>query len=57
MGNIVEKIEECGNDKVIFCDWGINFGYDNLVVDMFGFNMMKKVFKGCFVIFDVIYLL
>ena len=53
MGNIVEKIEECGNDKVILCDRGTNFGYDNLVVDMLGFNMMKKVSKGCPVIFDV----
>ena len=53
MGNIVEKIEECGNNKVILCDRGTNFGYDNLVVDMLGFNMMKKVSKGCPVIFDV----
>ncbi|WP_303820299.1 3-deoxy-8-phosphooctulonate synthase, partial [Actinobacillus minor] len=53
MGNIVEKIEECGNDKVILCDRGTNFGYDNLVVDMLGFNVMKKVSKGCPVIFDV----
>ena len=53
MGNIVEKIAECGNNKVILCDRGTNFGYDNLVVDMLGFNMMKKVSKGCPVIFDV----
>ena len=53
MGNIVEKIEECGNDKVILCDRGTNFGYDNLVVDMLGFNIMKKFSKGCPVIFDV----
>lgn len=53
MGNIVEKIEECGNDKVILCDRGTNFGYDNLVVDMLGFSIMKQVSKGCPVIFDV----
>ena len=53
MGNIVEKIEECGNDKVILCDRGTNFGYDNLVVDILGFGIMKKVSKGCPVIFDV----
>ena len=53
MGNIVEKIEECGNDKVILCDRGTNFGYDNLVVDMLGFSIMKKVSKGSPVIFDV----
>lgn len=53
MGNIVEKIAECGNDKVILCDRGTNFGYDNLVVDMLGFNIMKKSSNGSPVIFDV----
>ncbi|MDP8101556.1 3-deoxy-8-phosphooctulonate synthase [Phocoenobacter atlanticus] len=53
MGNIVEKIAECGNDKVILCDRGANFGYDNLVVDMLGFGVMKKASKGAPVIFDV----
>ncbi|EFM95754.1 3-deoxy-8-phosphooctulonate synthase [Actinobacillus pleuropneumoniae] len=53
MGNIVEKIAECSNENVILCDRGTNFGYDNLVVDMLGFNIMKKVSKGCPVIFDV----
>ncbi|QIM65997.1 3-deoxy-8-phosphooctulonate synthase [Mannheimia granulomatis] len=53
MGNIVEKIAECGNENVILCDRGTNFGYDNLVVDMLGFGIMKKVSKGCPVIFDV----
>lgn len=53
MGNIVEKIKECGNDKVILCDRGTNFGYDNLVVDMLGFNVMRNVSNGCPIIFDV----
>ncbi|WP_439258375.1 3-deoxy-8-phosphooctulonate synthase [Lonepinella sp. BR2271] len=53
MGNIVEKIAECGNDKVILCDRGSNFGYDNLVVDMLGFGVMKKASNGSPVIFDV----
>ncbi|WHP46979.1 3-deoxy-8-phosphooctulonate synthase [Mannheimia bovis] len=53
MGNIVEKIAECGNKNVILCDRGTNFGYDNLIVDMLGFGIMKKVSKGCPVIFDV----
>ncbi|MFS4457659.1 3-deoxy-8-phosphooctulonate synthase [Bdellovibrio sp. HCB2-146] len=52
MGNIVEKIEECGNDKIILCDRGTCFGYDNLVVDMLGFTVMKKVSKGSPVILD-----
>lgn len=42
MGNIVDKFIEGGNDKVILCDRGANFGYDNLVVDMLGFGVMKK---------------
>lgn len=52
MGNIVEKFEECGNGKIILCDRGSNFGYDNLVVDMLGFNVMKRVSKGSPVILD-----
>ncbi|MDF7671525.1 3-deoxy-8-phosphooctulonate synthase [Orbaceae bacterium ESL0721] len=53
MGNIVEKFAEAGNDKVILCDRGSCFGYDNLVVDMLGFNVMKRVSNGSPVIFDV----
>lgn len=53
MGNIVEKFAEAGNDQVILCDRGSCFGYDNLVVDMLGFNIMKKVSNGSPVIFDV----
>ncbi|WP_392551480.1 3-deoxy-8-phosphooctulonate synthase [Orbus wheelerorum] len=53
MGNIVEKFEEAGNDQIILCDRGSCFGYDNLVVDMLGFNVMKTVSKGSPVIFDV----
>lgn len=53
MGNIVEKFKEAGNEKVILCDRGVNFGYDNLVVDMLGFNVMMNVSKGSPVIFDV----
>lgn len=30
MGNIVDKFKEGGNEKVILCDRGANFGYDNL---------------------------
>lgn len=53
MGNVVEKFIEAGNDKVILCDRGSCFGYDNLVVDMLGFNIMKQVSQGSPVIFDV----
>lgn len=53
MGNIVNKFKEGGNDQVILCDRGSNFGYDNLVVDMLGINVMKNVTDGHPVIFDV----
>ena len=53
MGNIVEKFKESGNDQIILCERGSQFGYDNLVVDMLGFGVMKKVCDGLPVIFDV----
>jgi len=51
--NIVEKIREAGSSPVILCDRGTCFGYDNLVVDMLGFGVMKKVTGNLPVIFDV----
>ena len=51
--NIVEKFAECGNDRIILCERGVNFGYDNLVVDMLGFGVMKNASQGAPVIFDV----
>jgi 2-dehydro-3-deoxyphosphooctonate aldolase (KDO 8-P synthase) len=53
MKNIVEKFVEAGNDKLILCDRGTCFGYDNLVVDMLGFSVMKKATNNLPVIFDV----
>lgn len=52
MKNIVEKFSECGNDNVILCERGSNFGYDNLVVDMLGFRTMREATGGLPVIFD-----
>ncbi|MDP5129456.1 MAG: 3-deoxy-8-phosphooctulonate synthase [Paraglaciecola sp.] len=51
--HIVEKFKEAGNDKLILCDRGSSFGYDNLVVDMLGFGVMKAVSNNTPVIFDV----
>ena len=53
MGNIVEKINECGNRRVILCERGAQFGYDNLVVDMLGFRLMMEASGNAPVIFDV----
>lgn len=53
MLNIVEKFREAGNEQLILCDRGTCFGYDNLVVDMLGFGVMKKVCNNLPIIFDV----
>ena len=53
VGNIVDKFAECGNDKIILCERGSCMGYDNLVVDMLGFGVMKKSSNGSPIIFDV----
>ena len=53
MNNIVHKFRECGNDRLILCERGSNFGYDNLVVDMLGFGVMRKTTGEVPVIFDV----
>ncbi|WP_107851589.1 3-deoxy-8-phosphooctulonate synthase [Oceanimonas marisflavi] len=53
MKNITDKFIECGNDQLILCERGSNFGYDNLVVDMLGFGVMKKATNDAPIIFDV----
>lgn len=51
MGNIIGKCGQVGNNKVILCERGSCFGYNNLVVDMLGFPILKQ--WGNPVIFDV----
>jgi 2-dehydro-3-deoxyphosphooctonate aldolase (KDO 8-P synthase) len=53
MANVVEKFAECGNTRVMLCERGSNFGYDNLVVDMLGFGVMKRSCANVPLIFDV----
>jgi len=53
MRNIVDKFRECGNDQLLICERGTNFGYDNLVVDMLGFGVMKRTCDQLPLIFDV----
>ena len=53
MRNIVDKFLECGNEKLLLCERGTNFGYDNLVVDMLGFGVMKRTCDDLPLIFDV----
>ena len=51
MRHIMNKCLEAGNDKLILCERGSAFGYNNLVVDMLGFDTMKEMNVPVF--FDV----
>lgn len=51
--HIAEKCREAGNSQVILCERGSCFGYDNLVVDMLGFRVMRESSGNVPVIFDV----
>ncbi len=51
MRHILHKCLEAGNDKLILCERGSAFGYNNLVVDMLGFDTMKAMNVPVF--FDV----
>ena len=42
MKHILHKCKEAGNDRLILCERGSTFGYNNLVVDMLGFSIMKE---------------
>lgn len=51
MKNAVEKVAATGNEKIILTERGASFGYQNLVVDMRAFPVMRKM--GYPVVFDV----
>src|ERR1700686_5032744 len=51
MANAVEKVEKTGNRHIFLTERGASFGYQNLVVDMRSFPIMRKT--GCPVVFDV----
>lgn len=50
--HIVEKFKEAGSSQLMLCDRGTCFGYDNLVVDMLGFGVMKQVSHNLPIVFD-----
>lgn len=50
MRHILNKCEEAGNSNLILCERGSSFGYNNLVVDMLGFSIMKEM--GYPIMFD-----
>ena len=43
MENVIEKCKEVGNSQIILCERGNSFGYNNLVVDMLNFQIMKNL--------------
>ncbi len=49
MQNVVTKMIESGNEKVMLCERGSSFGYNNLVVDMRSLPTMREMAP---VIFD-----
>jgi len=51
MRHILNKCNEAGNDRLMLCERGTMFGYNNLVVDTLAFGEMKQF--GYPVIFDV----
>ncbi len=50
--NLCQKLIEAGNDQILLCERGTQFGYDNLVVDMLGFQTMRDVSNDAPIIFD-----
>jgi len=50
MKNVIEKCRQAGNENITLCERGNSFGYNNLVVDMLNFHIMKDL--GVPVIFD-----
>lgn len=49
MRHIIQKCADSGNERVMLCERGSSFGYNNLVVDMLGMDDMKPMAP---VIFD-----
>jgi 2-dehydro-3-deoxyphosphooctonate aldolase (KDO 8-P synthase) len=48
--NIADKFRKSGSEKVTLCERGYTFGYNNLVVDMRSFEIMRR--EGLHVVFD-----
>jgi 2-dehydro-3-deoxyphosphooctonate aldolase (KDO 8-P synthase) len=50
MKNVVDKVSQSGNNKILVTERGTSFGYNNLVVDMTGLVELRKL--GYPVVFD-----
>ncbi|MCU0970775.1 MAG: 3-deoxy-8-phosphooctulonate synthase [Gammaproteobacteria bacterium] len=50
MKNVVAKARAVGNERILVCERGVSFGYNNLVSDMRSLAVMRET--GCPVVFD-----
>jgi len=50
MLNVVTKAQSVGNKRILVCERGVSFGYNNLVVDMRALAILRQT--GCPVVFD-----
>ncbi len=50
MQNVVDKARSTGNERILVCERGFSFGYNNLVSDMRSLAVMRAT--GCPVVFD-----
>jgi 2-dehydro-3-deoxyphosphooctonate aldolase (KDO 8-P synthase) len=50
MRHVVDKARATGNDRIMVCERGVSFGYNNLVSDMRALAVMRET--GCPVVFD-----
>jgi 2-dehydro-3-deoxyphosphooctonate aldolase (KDO 8-P synthase) len=50
MKNVVDKARAVGNDRILVCERGASFGYNNLISDMRALASMRDT--GCPVVFD-----
>ena len=50
MHHVADKAKSTGNDRIMLCERGVSFGYNNLVSDMRSLPVMKQT--GCPVVFD-----
>ncbi|WP_369162504.1 3-deoxy-8-phosphooctulonate synthase [Candidatus Thiodiazotropha sp. LNASS1] len=50
MTHVVEKATASGNDRIMVCERGVSFGYNNLVSDMRSLAVMRET--GCPVVYD-----
>jgi 2-dehydro-3-deoxyphosphooctonate aldolase (KDO 8-P synthase) len=50
MGQVINKVRETGNERIVLTERGAQFGYNNLVADMRSIGIMADF--GCPVVFD-----